>query len=111
MSNRNGCESHPHRKPKVSLAMSISQGLGGPKVNPKGVADGQPVNIPAHPLDKLEMTENSTLSVLLDLRWQFKVFQELSKFSPSGEEIQRSILPRKVSTILSNGFRTANRHR
>ena len=47
MSNRNGCESHPHRKPKVSLAMSISQGLGGPKANPKGVADGQPVNIPA----------------------------------------------------------------
>ena len=27
--------------------MTISQGLGGPKVNPKGVAEGQPVNIPA----------------------------------------------------------------
>jgi hypothetical protein len=36
-----------HRKPKVSLAMEISQGLGGPKANPKGVVDGQPVNIPA----------------------------------------------------------------
>jgi hypothetical protein len=36
-----------HRKPKVSLAMTISQGLGGPKANPKGAADGQPVNIPA----------------------------------------------------------------
>ena len=36
-----------HRKPKVSLAMSISQGLGGPKANLKRVADGQPVNIPA----------------------------------------------------------------
>ena len=47
MSNRNGREIRPHRKPKVSLAMSIIQGLGGPKVNPKGVADGQPVNIPA----------------------------------------------------------------
>jgi hypothetical protein len=28
------------------LAMAISQGLGGPKTNPKGVVDGQPVNIP-----------------------------------------------------------------
>ena len=47
MSNRNTGEIPVHRKPKVSLAMTISQGLGGPKVNPKGVADGQPVNIPA----------------------------------------------------------------
>ena len=47
MSNRKPGESPGHRKPKVSLAMAISQGLGGPKVNPKGVAEGQPVNIPA----------------------------------------------------------------
>ena len=47
MSNRNGSESLPHRKPKVSLAMTINQGLGGPKGKPKGVPDGQPVNIPA----------------------------------------------------------------
>ena len=47
MSNRNGSEILPHRKPKVSLAMTISQGLGGPKAKPKGVADGQKVNIPS----------------------------------------------------------------
>ena len=47
MSNRNRRESRRHRKPKVSLAMAIIQGLGGPKLNPKGVGDGQPVNIPA----------------------------------------------------------------
>jgi len=47
MSNRNPDEISEHRKPKVSLAMVISQGLGGPKLNPKGVSDGQPVNIPA----------------------------------------------------------------
>ena len=47
MSNRNPGESPGHQKPKVSLAMAINQGLGGPKANPKGVADGQPVNIPA----------------------------------------------------------------
>ena len=49
MSNRKSGESPDGRKPKVSLAMAISQGLGGPKVNPKGVAEGQPVNIPALP--------------------------------------------------------------
>ena len=47
MSNRNPDEISGHRKPKVSLAMTINQGLGGPKANPKGAADGQPVNIPA----------------------------------------------------------------
>ena len=31
MSNRNSGESPERRKPKVSLAMTISQGLGGPK--------------------------------------------------------------------------------
>ena len=29
--------------------MEISQGLGDPKAIPKGVVDGQPVNIPALP--------------------------------------------------------------
>jgi len=49
MSNRNGSEILPHRKPKVSLAMTINQGWGEPKGKPKGVPDGQPVNIPALP--------------------------------------------------------------
>ena len=47
MSNRNSGENPERRKPKGSLAMTISQGLGGPKEKPKGVSDGQPVNIPA----------------------------------------------------------------
>lgn len=47
MSNHKSGEIPDHRKPKVSLAMAISQGLGDPKANPKGVAEGQPVNIPA----------------------------------------------------------------
>ena len=49
MSNRKSDEKSDHRKPKVSLAMEISQGLGEPKAIPKGVVDGQPVNIPALP--------------------------------------------------------------
>ena len=45
LSNRIAGESPAHRKSKVSLAMVFNQGLGGPKVNPKGVADGQSINI------------------------------------------------------------------
>jgi len=37
MSNRNGGENPPHRKPKVSLAMTIIQGLGGPNRVPEKV--------------------------------------------------------------------------
>lgn len=46
LSNRNKGESPLHRKFKVSLAMVFNQGLVGPKAYPKGVADGQLVNIP-----------------------------------------------------------------
>ena len=66
MSNRNAAEIAAHRKPKVSLAMTIIQGLGGPKTKPKGVVDGQPVNIPAHLLNKLQMTQLKFLRRLLD---------------------------------------------
>ena len=38
-----------HRKPKVSRATRIVPGLVGPKTRPKGVVDGQQVNIPALP--------------------------------------------------------------
>lgn len=33
MSNRKSDEKSDHRKPKVSLAMVVSQGLGGPNLN------------------------------------------------------------------------------
>ena len=46
LSNRIAGESPAHRKSKVSLAMVFNQGLGDPKANPKGEADGQLVNIP-----------------------------------------------------------------
>ncbi len=46
-SNHNAHENCARRKTKVSLAMSISQGLVGPKVMARAVADGQQVNIPA----------------------------------------------------------------
>ena len=45
-SNRNALENSARRKIKVSLVMSISQGLVGPKGMAKAVLDGQWVNIP-----------------------------------------------------------------
>jgi len=47
MSNRNLGEIPRRRKSKVSRAMVIIPGWVGPKARPKGVVDGQPVNIPA----------------------------------------------------------------
>jgi hypothetical protein len=45
-SNRNEGEIPSRRKIKVSLVMSIIQGLVGPKGMEKSVLDGQLVNIP-----------------------------------------------------------------
>ena len=45
-SNRNDVENASRRKIKVSLVMSISQGLVGPKGMAKAVLDGHRVNIP-----------------------------------------------------------------
>ena len=45
-SNHNPPENGGHRKPKVSLAMSIIQGLVGPKAMAKAAVDGHKVNIP-----------------------------------------------------------------
>ena len=46
-SNRNVADNAPRRKIKVSLVMSISQGLVGHKGMAKAVLDGQQVNTPA----------------------------------------------------------------
>ena len=54
MSNRKFGEKPDPRKSEVSVAMSISHGLGGPKAMPKGAVDGQLVNIPARQHDSKE---------------------------------------------------------
>ena len=46
MSNDKADEKSVHRKPKVSWATIIVPGLVGPKARPKGVVDGQQVDIP-----------------------------------------------------------------
>ena len=46
ISNVNSDEKSGRRKPKVSWGRDIRPGLVGPKMRPKGVIDGQLVNIP-----------------------------------------------------------------
>ena len=47
ISSKKTGENPVHRKLKVSRATRIVPGLVGPKARPKGVVDGQQVNIPA----------------------------------------------------------------
>ena len=47
MSNHKHDENSCPRKSKVSVAMEVSHGLGGPKAMAKAAANGQLVNIPA----------------------------------------------------------------
>jgi len=54
MSNHNAAEKAAPRKSKVSSAMAINGGLGGPKAMAKAAADGQLVNIPVLPLKSME---------------------------------------------------------
>ena len=75
MSNRNSGKNPGHRKPKVSLAMEIIQGLGEPKVNPNGLAEGQSVNIPIPQFFSMG-AQFSNLSELLDSRSLLKFMQE-----------------------------------
>ena len=49
MSSDKTRENRVRRKSKVSDGRYIRVGLGGPKPRPRGVGDGQPVNIPAPP--------------------------------------------------------------
>ena len=49
MSSEKPGENPGRRNPKVSWGRFVLPGLGGPKARPKGVVDGQQVNIPVPP--------------------------------------------------------------
>ena len=54
MSNEKTSENLVRRKSKVSWGRFVRPGLVGPKVRPKGVADGQQVNIPVPPVGRYQ---------------------------------------------------------
>ena len=57
MSNVKMRENRIRRKSKVSYATTVDVGLVGPKPRPRGVGDGQLVNIPAPPMDRFKAKE------------------------------------------------------
>jgi hypothetical protein len=65
MSNHNPNEKLEPRKSKVSVALAINHGLGGPKAMEKSAADGQTVNIPSQPHDHIQGTKERGRSALL----------------------------------------------
>ena len=65
MSNHNPNEKLEPRKSKVSVALAINHGLGGPKAIPKGAVDGKLVNIPARPRDHNRRTKEMSNRALL----------------------------------------------
>ena len=98
MSNRNPDERSGDRKSKVSLAMTINQGLGGPKANPKGVVDGQPVNIPALLCLFLKATENWGTGALLDLLL-FGGSLEFVPDNPFDNSSQKNFEAKSIETV------------
>ena len=65
MSNHNPNEKLEPRKSKVSVALAINHGLGGPKAMAKAAADGQTVNIPSRPHVLKKGTKERGWSALL----------------------------------------------
>ena len=76
MSNRNPVESTGHRNPKVSLAMAITQGLGGPNLVAERhrEMDSRLIFRPSAKFFFRE-TETCTLCELLDFRPCPEIFQ------------------------------------
>ena len=66
ISSTNWGENPQHRKPKVSWATQIDPGSAGPKARPKGVVDGQQVNIPALPEESTQGARFRSSRVFLD---------------------------------------------
>jgi hypothetical protein len=101
---------------------SSAQGKSGPKPRPKGVGDGQLVEIPVPPRVRLSdgVTQEDRESGLLDMAVQAarlgdRQIRLLVRLSCDAEgivstEVPDFTLPRKASSECA-GARTANRHR
>ena len=67
ISSANSDEKSGRRKPKVSWGRDIRPGLVGPKARPRGVADGQLVNIPVPSCVRLteEVTQEDSSGLVM----------------------------------------------
>ena len=80
MSNHNPNEKLEPRKSKVSVALAINHGLGGPKAMAKAAADGKLVNIPARPHDHKQRTKETNIRALMVWR---ALVEEVSEANPA----------------------------
>ena len=111
MSNHNPNEKLEPRKSKVSVALAINHGLGGPKAIPKGAADGQTVNIPSRPHNYPLRAKEIRQSALL-------VWHPWREVQASAVGTQRIYFANfveepseKSAMVMLCGHRTGNRHR
>ena len=97
MSNHNPNEKLEPRKSKVSVALAIIHGLGGPKAIPKGAVDGKLVNIPARPRDHNRRTRDISIRALL----VWHCLQRVQRLPTEGQEFTWPTVvkgpPRKTS--------------
>ena len=98
MSNRNAAEKAAHRKPKVSLAMKINQGLGGP--NSAGERqwkmDSWLIFQPSGRVFQ-QGTRSAGLSALLDLRrWSEDFSKDWRKVRFRPGRLKRAERPEKL---------------
>ena len=110
MSNHNPNEKLEPRKSKVSVALAINHGLGGPKPIPKGAGDGQMVNIPSRPRNYIQRTKETSRRALL-------VWHSLCKVQACIERrfgfYRADVYEEPSEKSLVNcvrGLRTVNRH-
>ncbi len=101
MSNRKGGESPPRRKSKVSLAMTINQGLGGPNPSTeRWTRDGQTVNIPSLQFFFAKVTKSSNLGRLLDFcSWHKEQSKCCENFFLRKGKSKRALFPEKLSRV------------
>ena len=120
ISSANPDEKSGRRKPKVSWGREIRPGLVGPKARPKGVADGQLVNIPVPSrvcLTEGETQEDSLSLVMVQvqaLRLVGREIRPLRRLGCDGEarkgELRRFHADEKILVGSTGDDRTANRH-
>ena len=96
MRNHNPNEKLEPRKSKVSVALAINHGLGGPKAMAKAAVDGKLVNIPARPHDHNWRTKDISRCALL----VWHPLRKVKRAPREGEEFTSSTsvksLPRKI---------------
>ena len=121
ISSVNSDEKSGRRKPKVSWGRDIRPGLVGPKARPRGVADGQLVNIPVPSCVCLTegVTQEDSLSLVMvqvqALRLVHRQIRALVRLRCDGEarkgELERFHADEKNLVGSTWDDRTANRHR